>query len=247
MPGDGPGMVVLDHGQPRPRRVIRRGHHPQVELGVIGLPDLVGAGRLPAVDQLEYLRVASGPLDRQGSEPRVDAANDRVDRGVGRDGPSFPLRDRADLAVHLRGGRDQRAQRQSLDQEPQRLGETGPAPVGARGPAQASQSAGPVAGQPPLQRPVRDPALGGHTGQRDTVPEVGPQDQPPAICFRPPGLAERAQRRLAGRARHLRVPYRAGSAAAGRGSLSGGCSARYSVDRPILRWRAMAVTDSPRD
>ena len=31
------------------------------------------------------------------------------------------------------------------------------------------------------------------------------------------------------------------------GLRSGGCSARYSVDRPILRWRAMAVTDSPRD
>ena len=31
------------------------------------------------------------------------------------------------------------------------------------------------------------------------------------------------------------------------GWRSCGCSARYSVDRAILRWRAMAVTDSPRD
>jgi hypothetical protein len=66
IPGNGPGIVVLDHGQPRPRRVTRRGHHPQVELGVIGLPDLVGTGCLPAVDQLEHLRVAPVALDRQG-------------------------------------------------------------------------------------------------------------------------------------------------------------------------------------
>ena len=38
-----------------------------------------------------------------------------------------------------------------------------------------------------------------------------------------------------------------GSTATGAGSPSRGCSARYSVDLPILRWRAMAVTDSPRD
>ncbi|MFZ0185338.1 MAG: hypothetical protein WBF20_15095 [Trebonia sp.] len=82
--------------------------------------------------------------------------------------------------MHLRGGRHRRPQRQPLDQKPQRLGEAGPAPVGARGPAQASQPAVPVTGQPPLQRPVRDPGLRGHAGQRDAVLEVCPQDQPAA-------------------------------------------------------------------
>ena len=206
VPGDGPGMVVFDHGQPRPGRVTGRGHHPQVELGVIGLPDLVGAGRLPAVDQLEHLRVALGPLDRKGPQRRVDAADDRIDGGVGRDGPSFPLRDLGDLAVHLCGGRCRRAQRQSLGQEPQRLGEAGPAPVGARGSAQPSQSAGSVAGQPPLQRPVRDPGLCGHMGQRDAVFEVWPKDQPAAMRFRAAGLAERGQRRLVRCARHVIEP-----------------------------------------
>ena len=185
--------ITVSHG--RGRRT-RRGHHPQVELGVIGLPDLVGGICLPAVDQLEHLRVASAALDRQGSQRRVDAADDRVDGGVGRDRPSFPFRDLGDLPVHLRGGRDRRAQRQSLHQEPQRLGEAGPATVGAHGPAQASEPASPVAGQPPLQRPVRDPALRGDAGQRDAVLEVYPQSQPAAMCLRPAGLAKRGQRRL---------------------------------------------------
>jgi hypothetical protein len=80
VPGNGPGVVVLDHGQPRPGRRTRRCQYPQVELGVVGLPDLVGTARLPAVDQLEHLRVAFVPLDRQGPQRRVDAADDRVDR-----------------------------------------------------------------------------------------------------------------------------------------------------------------------
>jgi hypothetical protein len=53
--------------------------------------------------------------------------------------------------------------------------------------------------QPPLQGPVRDLRLYGHAGQRDAVLEVGPQDQPPAMCFRAASLAERDQHRLAGR------------------------------------------------
>src|SRR6266496_3080176 len=83
VPGDGPGMVVLDHGQPRPGRLTGRGHHPQVKLGVVGLPYLVGAGCLPAVDQLEHLRVALGAIDpavrtlavegTTGSMPRMTA------------------------------------------------------------------------------------------------------------------------------------------------------------------------------
>ena len=147
----------------------------------------------------------------------------------------------------MRSGRGRCAQRQSLDPELQRLGEAGTAPVGAHGPAQASQSAVLVTGQPPLQRPVRDPGLGGHADQRNAVLEVRPQGQPAAMRFRAAILAERDQRRLTGGARHLiQVPYRAGSTAAGARSLSGGCSARYSVERPILRCRAMAATDSPR-
>ena len=139
VPGDRPGVIVLDQGQPRPARLTRRGEHPQVQQGVVGLPDLVRLGGLAAVHQVEHLLVPLGALVREGGHRRADAADDRVDRGVGRDGPSFPLRDRGDLAVHMRGGRGRRAQRQALDQEPQRLGEAGTAPVGARGPAQASQ------------------------------------------------------------------------------------------------------------
>jgi hypothetical protein len=41
--------------------------------------------------------------------------------------------------------------------------------------------------------------------------------------------------------------YRAEFMSADARSPSRGCSARYSVDRPIFRWWAMAVTDSPRD
>jgi hypothetical protein len=203
VPGDGPGMVVFDHGQPRPGRLTGRGHHPQVELGVVGLPDLVGAGRLPAVDQFEHLRVALGPLGRKGPQRRVDAADDRVDARVGRDRPSFPLGDGSDLAVHVGGGHRRRAQRKALRKEPQRLREAEPAPVSAHYAGQAGQPASLVAGQPALQRPVRNPGRHGNLPQRSAGLDMRPQNQPPAERLRPGGLAERSQCCLVMRARHL--------------------------------------------
>ena len=53
------------------------------------------------------------------------------------------LRDRGDLAVHMRGGRHRRAQRQPLHQKPQIGGDPPLAPVGPSDSAQASQSADP--------------------------------------------------------------------------------------------------------
>lgn len=53
IPGHRPGVVVLDDGQPRPARLARRRDHPQVQLGVVGLPDRIGPLGLAPVHQVE--------------------------------------------------------------------------------------------------------------------------------------------------------------------------------------------------
>ena len=81
VPGDGPGVVVLDEGQPRPARPARRGEHPQVQQGVVGLPDLVRLGRLSAVHQVEHLLVPLGcPRARGWPSPGQCSARCRTPR-----------------------------------------------------------------------------------------------------------------------------------------------------------------------
>ena len=82
VPGDSAGVVVLDQCQPRPGRAARRGDHPQVQQGVVGLPDLVRPGRFAAVHQVEHLLVPFCALVRERGHRRVDAPHDVVDRGV---------------------------------------------------------------------------------------------------------------------------------------------------------------------
>ena len=48
VPGDRPGLVVQDDGQPRPGGPVGLVEHHHVELGVVGLPEIVGIGRLSA-------------------------------------------------------------------------------------------------------------------------------------------------------------------------------------------------------
>ena len=56
VPGD-PGPVVQDDGQPRPGRAPGGVQHYHVELGVVGLPDVVGVRRFSAQHQLEVIPV----------------------------------------------------------------------------------------------------------------------------------------------------------------------------------------------
>ncbi|MGC5010137.1 hypothetical protein ACLQ2R_05175 [Streptosporangium sp. DT93] len=114
--GDGPGVVVFDDGAPGPGRVAGRGDHPQIELGVVGQPDLVEPFGLAPVHQLIQLLVAARSLLDQHGQGRVQAADDGIHGGVAGHWPVLFGGDRGDLAVD--GGDAQRwtLQRQSFDQ-----------------------------------------------------------------------------------------------------------------------------------
>jgi len=86
--GDRAGAVVEHDGQPRPGRCPRLVEHEQVELGVVGLPDLVRPLRLAPVDQLVAVPQRHRPVVRQRQQLRVQGGHDRVDGAVGRDRPA---------------------------------------------------------------------------------------------------------------------------------------------------------------
>ena len=178
VPGDRAGVVVFDDGQPRPARLAGRGEHPQVQQGVVGLPDLVRLGGLAAVHQVEHLLVPLGALVREGGHRRVDAPHHVVHRGVAGHRPPLRPGHLGGLPVHG-GDRGRRAaQRQALDQQLQ-LGRHPPgSPVRARPARQRGQPSRAVGRQPAAQRPLRDAVLAGHTDQRAAVLEVGAQHLP---------------------------------------------------------------------
>ena len=178
VPGDRAGMIVLDQRQPRPARPAGRGEHPQVQQGVVGLPDLVRVGGLAAVHQVEHLLVPLGPLVCEHGHRRVDVPHHVVHRGVTGRRPSLVPGHLGGLAVHGGDGGWRAAQRQALDQQLQ-LGRHLPgSPVRPGSAGQRGQPSGAVGGQPPAQRPLGNAVLTGHADQRAAVLEVRPQYMP---------------------------------------------------------------------
>jgi len=125
---DSAAVVILDHRQPRTRRALLVVEDEQVKLGVVGLPDLVGALGLAAVDKLEALAVAHRPVVREHEQPRVKRAHDRVDRGVARRRPLMRARDGRRLTMDIRDRRRGPAQREPFDQLDE-LGHGAPLPA----------------------------------------------------------------------------------------------------------------------
>jgi len=69
--------LVLHDGQPRPGRA-GRARDPQVEQGVVGLPDRVRTLGLVAVQQVERLPVALGAVVGEGDQCRIQTGHQRV-------------------------------------------------------------------------------------------------------------------------------------------------------------------------
>jgi hypothetical protein len=178
-------VIVLDDRQPGPPRLTGRRHHPQVQQGVVGLPDLVRPARLAPVHQIEHLPVPLGDFVRQGGHRRIQAAHDVMHRGVTGHRPPLLAGHRRGLPVHRGDGRRRAAQRQALDQQPQIGGHPVLPPVGARMPGQGRQPAGPVRRQPPPQRPLGHPPVAGYPRQRNAVLQMRPQRPPPVQRLAP--------------------------------------------------------------
>ena len=166
VPGDRAGMIILDDGQPGPGGPAARIEHQQVQFGVVGLPDLVGAVRLPAVNQLEPVPVGHRAVPGQGDQAGIQAGDDGVHRGIGRRGPAPGGGDLTGPPVNRGDPRRRPAQRQPLDQRDQLRGDPAASPVRPAGPGQPGQALPAVAGQPALRGAQRDPRLCRYRGQR---------------------------------------------------------------------------------
>jgi len=74
VPRDRAAVVVLNDRQPRTHCTPVLVDDQDVELGVVGLPDLVGRRRFAAVDELEAFAVAHRPVMREHHEAGVERA-----------------------------------------------------------------------------------------------------------------------------------------------------------------------------
>lgn len=176
--GHGAGVVVLDHTQPRPGRLGRGRDDPQVQFGVVGLPDLVRSRSLASVHQIEHLLVALGALVGQRRQTRVEPSDDGVHRGIGGPRPALPAGQLDHLAVDGRRRGRWSAQRHPLDQRHQLIRQRPLPLVGAGSTGQTGQPSGPVASQPPLHGAQRQLGLTRERGHRHLVFQVWAQQRP---------------------------------------------------------------------
>lgn len=172
VPRDRAGVVVLDNRQPGPDGPATGGDHPQVELGVVSLPDRVGALGLAAVNQVVHLPVPLGPLVREHHQRGVERAGNGVHGAVRGHRPALVLGDLDDPPVHPRQMRCRPAQGQPFDQVAKFLGDTAVPGVRARGANETGKTSASVGGSPPLCGPAGNARLGGGPCQRDAVLKV---------------------------------------------------------------------------
>ena len=72
-------MVVDNYAEPRPARPPIVAYRPKIKLCVIGLPDLVRALCLPAVDQIICVTISLLAVDGECPQVFRDCPNDVVD------------------------------------------------------------------------------------------------------------------------------------------------------------------------
>ena len=210
---------------------------PEVKLGVVGLPDVVRALGLAAMDEIERLAVALVAVVRERDHRRVQRSHDRVDGRVARCRPAVALGDLQGAAMDRRGARPRTSQRDPLDHRHELVGHAAPTAVRARGCGEPDQAAVAVAREPALCGSFGHAGVACGVNQRDAVFKVRAQHAPAQQRFRSRRLAELRQRRSVrgvhrSRSRSSSVaPPPAVSAGAARG---GRCRYRLERGMPVL-------------
>lgn len=152
--GDRAAVVIEDDRQPWSHRCAALVAHPEVERRVVCLPEIVGSGRFPAMEQVEGEPIGLRPRVCQGDEACVDALDARGDGAITRHWPVLPPGDPRDLAMDVRRRRWWSLQRGPFDQLLHlRRQPVGRAPVRARLACQPGQSLLAIARDPGAQGP----------------------------------------------------------------------------------------------
>lgn len=176
--------VVVDHDrEPGAIRLPARGAgNEDVEFGVIGLPDLVGAVGSAAVHQLVPIAIRGGSIQRERHERRIEGLHNISDGGVARHRQAPPLRFGADKAMQRRERWPRPGQREALDERNQFARRATSPRVGSRMRVECSDAVVAVELLPALQRAQADPGLSGKSGERYLVLDMKSKNPPPLLA-----------------------------------------------------------------
>ena len=108
-------MIIQDHGQPRPGRPLGLVEHHHIQLGVIGLPQIIRTPRFATKHQFKGIPVHGPVVVGQRQQPAIQTGDNLPHQRVRRRFPA-PLRsDHAGRPVNLRYPGRRPSQRQALD------------------------------------------------------------------------------------------------------------------------------------
>jgi hypothetical protein len=165
--GDGAAVVIDDDGQPRTCRRAIVASGPEIELGVIGLPDLVGTLGFAAMNQIVgfaigFLAIQSERLQRVG-----DGTDDVVDGVVAGGRLPCGARNTADLPMDRTWAERRLLQGQAFGEVAQVVRDTTAfALIGPSGTGQPGKPKPVVTADPALEGAQRKPQLPGNARQR---------------------------------------------------------------------------------
>ena len=103
-PGNGPAVIIHNDGEPGPHRVPLVMPHPQIQQGVIGLPDGVGLLCLAAIEQIKDRAIGFTPGMGQGHQPTIELLNHLIHTLIAWQRPAMLGGDVDDLPMHEGGG-----------------------------------------------------------------------------------------------------------------------------------------------
>ena len=165
--------VIVQHGrQPRPHLATACVEDQDIELGMIGLPDRIGALGAVSIHQLELVAEGGSTFMCQGQHRRINPAHDISHASVGRHSP-FPFAD--DAGETAMDGHDRWRrfdQRHALDQFHQFFREGALAGFRSGRTCQPCRTIGTVAGEPAAGGTDRYAGIDRGLTQRHRVMEV---------------------------------------------------------------------------
>ena len=160
-------VVVDDDGQPRPSCFAVGSLGPEIELGVVGLPDLVRAFGFTPMNQVVGFAIGLLAVEGEGFEIVGDGADHVVDRVISRRRVAASARDAADFPINGAGAKRRTFQRETFGKAAKVVRHATPlALVRPAGADQPDQPKPPISADPALRRPKRQRRLLGDARER---------------------------------------------------------------------------------
>ena len=166
-------MVVDNDAQPRPCWLPIIADRPEIELGVIGLPDLVRAFGLTAINQIIGVAISLRTFDPECFQVLGDGADDVVDSVVSRWILALLTGNTAHFPINRTRAERWPLQREAFSEMTELLRQTAALTlIRPSGTGQAGQSEAPITAHPVLSCTQRQCRLHGDARQRHVLLQV---------------------------------------------------------------------------